>query len=86
MKTTSLLKTKELLKVEGLKFAVDDLSLSLNISKKTIYKYFTSKEELAKEVYLYIYDTIIDNLLKNENLSKIYPIHRTTIKKSYSDI
>lgn len=69
MKTTILLKTKEFLKVEGLKFAVDDLSLSLNISKKTIYKYFTSKEELAKEVYLYIYDTIIDNLLKNENLS-----------------
>lgn len=35
----------------GLRFSIDEVAKSLRISKKTIYKYFASKEELAAEIY-----------------------------------
>ena len=41
----------ESLKTEGLKFSVDMLAEKLKISKKTIYKYFSSKEALARAIY-----------------------------------
>ena len=33
------------------KFTVDDIAAALKISKKTIYKYFDGKEQLAEEVF-----------------------------------
>ncbi|MGN0824121.1 MAG: TetR/AcrR family transcriptional regulator [Candidatus Coproplasma sp.] len=39
------------LRQEGLKFSVDTLAERLNISKKTIYKYFPNKETLAIALY-----------------------------------
>lgn len=41
----------ESLKKEGLRFSVDTLAERLNISKKTIYKYFPNKEALAFALY-----------------------------------
>ena len=46
------------LKTEGLKFSVDTLSAKLKISKKTVYKYFSSKQELAIAVYDYFYNDV----------------------------
>ncbi|MDD6995464.1 MAG: TetR/AcrR family transcriptional regulator [Candidatus Borkfalkiaceae bacterium] len=39
------------LRREGLRFSVDTLAERLNISKKTIYKYFPTKEALAVALY-----------------------------------
>lgn len=63
MKNIIIKTAKELLKADGLRFTVDDLSARLNISKKTIYRLFDSKEELAKEVYHGIYTDIYDKVL-----------------------
>ncbi|MGM9874007.1 MAG: TetR/AcrR family transcriptional regulator [Bacilli bacterium] len=39
------------LKEDGLKFSIDEIAKELKISKKTIYKYFSSKEILANSVF-----------------------------------
>lgn len=39
------------LQKKGLRFSIDELAKSLKISKKTIYKYFSAKEELAVAIY-----------------------------------
>ncbi len=39
------------LQKDGLRFSVDTIAKELKISKKTVYKYFPSKEELAVAVY-----------------------------------
>ncbi|MGN1052187.1 MAG: TetR/AcrR family transcriptional regulator [Candidatus Scatosoma sp.] len=36
---------------DGLRFSVDEIAQKLKISKKTVYKYFTAKEELAVAIY-----------------------------------
>ena len=48
-----------ILRKDGLRFTVDGLCKSLNISKKTLYKEFKNKEELAKIVYFNIYEELI---------------------------
>ena len=39
------------LRQEGLRFSIDILAEKLKVSKKTIYKYFSTKEELAYAMY-----------------------------------
>ena len=39
------------LQEEGLRFSVDSLAVRMGMSKKTIYKYFPTKEALAKALY-----------------------------------
>lgn len=55
---------------EGLKFSVDTLAEKLKISKKTIYKYFPTKEALALAMYEKYYSCSInrakDMLAKEE--------------------
>ncbi|MGN1122012.1 MAG: TetR/AcrR family transcriptional regulator [Eubacteriales bacterium] len=46
----------ESLRREGLKFSVDMLAQELKISKKTVYKYFPTKEALALALYETYYD------------------------------
>lgn len=46
------------LRQEGLRFSVDTLAERLNISKKTIYKYFPNKEALALALYQRYYADI----------------------------
>lgn len=45
----------ESLRREGLRFSVDTLAERLNISKKTVYKYFPNKEALARALYRQYY-------------------------------
>lgn len=56
----------ESLRKEGLRFSVDTLAERLNISKKTIYKYFPTKEALAFALYQRYYANIkaqVDQLM-----------------------
>ena len=46
------------LRLEELRFSVDSLAEKLKISKKTIYKYFSNKEELAVAIYQRYYSDI----------------------------
>lgn len=55
MKELIINQTLKLLDKKGLKFTIDDISNNLNISKKTIYRYFNNKESLVKAVYKHIY-------------------------------
>jgi AcrR family transcriptional regulator len=53
-----------LLKKEGTRFSVDDLSASIHISKKTIYAFTPSKEDLARWLYTKAFDDF-ENKLKD---------------------
>lgn len=58
MKDRIIRESIESLRQEGLRFSVDTLAEKLNISKKTIYKYFPNKEALAYALYQRYYDDI----------------------------
>lgn len=46
----------------GLRFSIDEVARSLKISKKTVYKFFTTKEDLAVAIYKTFYDKAIDRI------------------------
>lgn len=50
------------LQQEGLRFSVDVLAEKLKISKKTIYKYFPTKEALAYAIYENYYAALKDEI------------------------
>lgn len=51
MRERIIIESIESLRQEGLRFSVDTLAQRLNISKKTVYKYFPNKEALAVALY-----------------------------------
>ncbi|MGN0807047.1 MAG: TetR/AcrR family transcriptional regulator [Candidatus Coproplasma sp.] len=51
MKDRIITQSIESLKLEGLKFSVDTIAEKLNVSKKTIYKYFPDKQTLAIAIF-----------------------------------
>lgn len=83
MRTKIIKTTKRLLKVDGLKFTVDDLASELNISKKTIYKYFANKEALAKEVYGDIYTNLKKDLKRNNKEATLISVKVNNILTTY---
>lgn len=50
------------LQLEGLRFSVDTLAERLKISKKTVYKYFPTKEALANAIYERYYTDLKDEI------------------------
>lgn len=56
MKDKIICASIESLRQEGLRFSVDTLACKLNVSKKTIYKFFPDKEALALAIYEKYYD------------------------------
>ncbi len=56
-----ILKAIELYKSKGLAFTLDEIAKDLHISKKTIYKYFSSKEELLNGIVEYGFNSIWEN-------------------------
>lgn len=57
---------------KGYSFTVDDISRELKISKKTIYKYFKSKEDIFKEFIILSFESIHkeqDKIFSDKNLS-----------------
>lgn len=52
------------LQKDGLRFSVDTIAKQLKISKKTIYKFFPSKEELSVAVYQKFYNDADEQIEK----------------------
>ena len=50
--------TMEVFNEKGLKFTMDDVADELKISKKTIYKEFSSKDEIFETMVDYVFDNI----------------------------
>ncbi|MGN1061263.1 MAG: TetR/AcrR family transcriptional regulator [Candidatus Coproplasma sp.] len=59
MRERIIVSSIESLRQEGLRFSVDTLAERLNISKKTVYKYFPNKEALAFAIYERYYADIM---------------------------
>lgn len=58
----------EELQKNGLRFSLDDVAKSLKISKKTIYKYFAAKEELAIAIYKTFYENALQKIAAADKL------------------
>lgn len=72
MKERIIFESIKSLREEGLKFSIDTLALRLNISKKTIYKYFPNKETLAIALYEKYYQDAkveVEKLIKENSVS-----------------
>lgn len=63
--------SEQLFNSKGLKFTIDDIAANLHCAKKTIYKYFATKEELLNAMIEHGFDSIYKNKLDiiNSNLS-----------------
>lgn len=88
MKKEAILnQAKELFLKHGVKtIGMDDIAQSLQISKKTIYQYFSSKEELIKHTLDYTYEMVFGEIHKIIGKCKS-PIHEHfEIKKSVNNI
>lgn len=75
MKTKILEVSIRGLQKDGLRFSVDTIAKELKISKKTVYKFFPSKEDLAVAVYEKFYEEIgkkIDGL-SEKNINAVFP-------------
>ncbi len=76
---------------KGMKFTMDDLAKELNMSKKTIYKYFDNKNSLSLAMVDYCFDRIKSSeqdVLKNEHLNTKEKIERIlgVLPEGYRDI
>ncbi|MGN1042496.1 MAG: TetR/AcrR family transcriptional regulator [Christensenellales bacterium] len=74
------------LQKEGLRFSVDTIARELKISKKTVYKYFADKEELAFAVYNKFYYDIrikLNRLLESDGNICIYSVLSTYLTSFY---
>ncbi len=56
------------------RFSMDDLAAELGISKKTIYQYFSNKEELISESLLYFLENVKTEVRKAEEREKENPL------------
>jgi len=66
-------KTRELFNIKGCRFTMDELSRSLGMSKKTLYKVFADKEELL----LAMIDDLFDRARENKNFKRRKDASRT---------
>lgn len=81
IKNDIIAKSIILLRSEGLKFSVDSLANALKISKKTVYKYFANKEELAMAIFtsaFYTYNLQFNDIdinhLNKSNIKRLLKI------------
>ncbi|MBR3534121.1 MAG: TetR/AcrR family transcriptional regulator [Clostridiales bacterium] len=72
LKTDILKATIKVFNKKGLKLTMDDVAVQMGISKKTIYKFYDSKEEIFDKIVDYIFDGIKERekeILEEEGLS-----------------
>ncbi len=60
-KNTIIQSAINLYKEKGLAFTLDDITKDLHIAKKTIYRYFSSKEKLLEDIVEYGFENIQEN-------------------------
>ncbi|OIK13424.1 TetR family transcriptional regulator [Bacillus sp. MUM 116] len=67
----------EELKMDGLKFPLENMARRLGVSKKTLYKYFSSKADMLDAVIDYIFENMDEkatSIIQNEQLSIVEKI------------
>jgi len=72
MKKNIYIKTLKLIGSVGLRFTTEDLAKEIGTSKRTIYSYFSSKEELIEKTIDFVFNDIIisdTEILENNELS-----------------
>lgn len=77
LKETILEGTLEVFNQKGMKFTMDDIATSLNMSKKTIYTVFKNKEDLFLTMVDYLFDGIKESereVLSATNLGTLQKI------------
>lgn len=77
LKETILEGTLEVFNQKGMKFTMDDIASSLNMSKKTIYTVFKNKEDLFLTMVDYLFDGIKESereVLSSTNLGTLQKI------------
>lgn len=82
MKNDIILATIAVFNEKGVKFTLDDIAKELSISKKSIYKYFNSKEEIINEVIDWLFDDIERQhyeILKRNDLSQTEKLRQILI-------
>lgn len=71
------IKTLELIEKKGFKFTTEDLAKTLSTSKRTIYTYFSSKDEIIEKTIDFVFDEISKSdaeILNNEQLTLVQKI------------
>lgn len=71
-----------LIEEKGFSFTVSDLANGLSISKRTIYTYFSSKNQLVEEVIQHLFSQIKEQekfIIENTQLSLLEKIHQILI-------
>lgn len=91
LKKTILEGTLEVFNQKGIKFTMDDIAKTLNISKKTIYTVFDDKESLFMEMVDYLFDSIKESeekVLKDESLDTLEKIRKImgVMPESYKNV
>ena len=71
MKETIIQEAINLYRIKGLSFTMNDIAKNLHIAKKTIYRYFDSKESLLQGIVEYGFALIQEN--KKQILSSALP-------------
>ena len=71
MKETIIQEAINLYRIKGLSFTMNDIAQNLHIAKKTIYRYFDSKESLLQGIVEYGFALIQEN--KKQILSSNLP-------------
>ena len=83
--------TLEVFNKKGIKFTMDDIAKTLNISKKTIYTVFDDKESLFMAMVDYLFDSIKESeaqVLLDESLSTLEKIRKIlgVMPESYRNV
>lgn len=79
LKETILEGTLEVFNQKGIKFTMDDIAKTLNISKKTIYTVFADKESMFMDMVDYLFDSIKESeeqVLRDEGLGTLEKIRK----------
>ncbi|WP_267739823.1 TetR/AcrR family transcriptional regulator [Myroides injenensis] len=86
METTILEKATGMFLKQGYKtVTMDDISSELNISKRTLYEYYSSKSELIEKSLTYVNKQFLNQLesiiaLKQDALQEMFSLHHDTQK------
>ncbi len=79
LKTTILEGTLAVFNQKGIKFTMDDIAKTLNISKKTIYTVFDDKESLFTAMVDFLFDSIKESeeeVLRDDSLNTLEKIRK----------
>lgn len=91
LRETILAGTLEVFNKKGIKFTMDDIAKTLNISKKTIYTVFEDKKALFMDMVDYLFDGIKESerqVLADETLNTLEKVRKvlSVMPESYKNV